>query len=102
MQQFVKGAQSGNISAWNILYRQHEPWLYATALRICGDSPGAKDTVQHTFIQAYLKLQQPKEPAAFSGWLKTTLLRNCYRYIHPVYSHENPISSGIEISARMK
>lgn len=96
MQQFVKAAQAGDTSAWNVLYRQHEPWLYATALRICGNNPGAKDAVQDTFIQAYLKLQQLKEPSAFSGWLKTTLLRNCYRYIHPVYSHNNSISSGIE------
>lgn len=65
MQQFVKGAQAGDTSAWNILYRQHEPWLYATALRICGDSPGAEDAVQHTFIEAYLKLQQLKRRQLF-------------------------------------
>lgn len=85
MQQFVKAAKAGDTSAWNILYRQHEPWLYATALRICGNCPSAKDAVQDTFIQAYLKLQQLKNTAAFSGWLKTTLLRNCYRYIQPEY-----------------
>ena len=79
MQQFVKAAMAGDASAWNILYRKHEPWLYAAALRICGNSPAAKDAVQETFVQAYLKLHQLKDAAVFPAWLKTTLFRNCYR-----------------------
>src|SRR5438094_780000 len=79
MQQFVRAAMAGDASAWNILYRKHEPWLYAAALRICGNSPAAKDAVQETFVQAYLKLHQLKDPAVFPAWLKTTLFHNCYR-----------------------
>jgi RNA polymerase sigma-70 factor (ECF subfamily) len=71
---------AGDISAWDILYSQHAPWLYATALRICGNSPEAKDAVQDTLIQAYLKLQQLKASDAFAAWLKKILYRNCIRY----------------------
>ena len=73
-QEFIKAAMAGDVSAWNILYRQHAPWLYATALGICGNSPEAKDAVQDTLIQAYLKLQQLKNPNAFTAWLKKMLL----------------------------
>ena len=79
MREFVKEAQAGNAAAWNFLYRQHYPWLYAKALHICGNCPAAKDAVQETFIQAYLKLKQLKDPEAFTAWLKTTLVRNCQR-----------------------
>jgi RNA polymerase sigma factor (sigma-70 family) len=79
MLQDVKAAIAGDASSWNILYRKHEPWLYAAALRICGNCPAAKDAVQETFVQAYLKLHQLKDPAVFPAWLKTTLFRNCYR-----------------------
>jgi RNA polymerase sigma-70 factor (ECF subfamily) len=79
-QEFIKAAMAGDVSAWNILYRQHAPWLYATALGICGNSPEAKDAVQDTLIQAYLKLQQLKTPNAFTAWLKKMLFRNCIRY----------------------
>lgn len=96
MQEFVKAAQSGDISAWNILYRQHEPWLYASALRICGNSPAAKDAVQDTFIQAYLKLQQLKKTATFAGWLKTILFRNCNRYLQPKYLTRSFVSFEME------
>ena len=89
MQELIKAAQSGNTSAWNILYKQHYPWLYAVALRLCGNSPEAKDAVQDTFIQAYLKLHQLKDDNSFPAWLKTILVRCCYRYLKPDVTLEN-------------
>src|SRR3954451_13499303 len=79
MQEFVKAAQAGDTSAWNFLFRQHYPWMYATALHICGNNAAAKDAVQETFVNAYLKLHQLKDITAFPGWLKTSLARYCYR-----------------------
>jgi RNA polymerase sigma-70 factor (ECF subfamily) len=79
MHEIVKAAQAGDRVAWNFLYRQHYPWMYATALHICGNSPAAKDAVQETFVTAYLKLQQLKDATAFAGWLKTILVRFCGR-----------------------
>jgi len=81
MKEVVKAAQSGDTSAWHLLYNQHYPWLYAGALRMIGNSPDAKDIIQETFVQAYLKLDQLKDPAAFPAWLKTILTRCCYHSI---------------------
>ncbi|WP_018612562.1 RNA polymerase sigma factor [Segetibacter koreensis] len=78
MQEFVKAALAGNTSAWNMLYRHNYARLYAKALSICSNTAAAKDAVQDTFIQAYLKLNQLKDPAAFPGWLMTILMRSCY------------------------
>lgn len=77
--EFVQAAKAGDSSAWNILYRQTEPWLYSIALRICGNTPAAKDAVQDAFMMAYLKLPQLKDPAAFSGWIKKICINSCYR-----------------------
>ena len=79
MQEFVKAAGAGDTSAWNFLFRQHYPWMYATALHICGNRPAAKDVVQETFVNAFLKLHQLKDINAFAGWLKTSLIHYCYR-----------------------
>lgn len=79
MQELIKDARSGNDLAWNSLYQQHYPWLYATALRICGNTPVVKDILQDTFIQAHLKLHQLKDPTAFAGWLKSILINYCRR-----------------------
>lgn len=79
MEEFVKAAQRGDDFAWNTIYRRHYPWMYAIALRICGNSEITKDAVQDAFIHAYGKLGQLKDPAAFAGWLKSILVRCCYR-----------------------
>ena len=77
--EFVRAAKAGDESAWRVIYHHHYPWLYATALRLCGNSPAAKDAVQDTFLQAYLKLSQLKDANAFPGWLKTILGRICFQ-----------------------
>ena len=79
MQENIRLAQAGDRKAWNAIYQAHYPWLFATALRTCGNTPVAREIVQETFIQAYVKIQQLKDPAAFSAWIKMILLRYCYR-----------------------
>ena len=93
IQQCIKAAQAGDAVAWSFLYRYHYPWMYATALHICGNSSAARDAVQDTFVTAYLKLQQLKDIAAFSGWLKTILIRFCQRHTQQQpYTNFNDLS----------
>lgn len=82
LHKIVLAAQKGEAAAWNFLFKKHYPWMYATALQLCGNTPEAKDAVQETFVNAYLKLQQLKDFNAFAGWLKTSLVRYCYRSMH--------------------
>jgi RNA polymerase sigma-70 factor (ECF subfamily) len=79
IQKAVKAAQNGEAVAWNFLFHQYYPWMYATALNICGNNFAARDAVQETFVNAYLKLHQLKDVHAFAGWLKTSLIRYCCR-----------------------
>lgn len=107
--QFVKAAKAGDNVAWNFLYKQHYPWMYATALHICRNIPDAKDAVQEAFVTAYLKLQQLKDTAAFAGWLKTILIRVCrrnkqqqlYKNINNDISPENDLPPVDEINGKM-
>jgi RNA polymerase sigma-70 factor (ECF subfamily) len=82
IQQTIRGAQSGEESAWNILYQHYHPKLYATALRICGALPEVKDLMQNSFMTAYLKLPQLKNPEHFESWIRKILERNCYRLLY--------------------
>jgi len=76
---YVRAAQSGDSTAWNVLFHYHYPSLTATALKICNDIPLAKDAVQEAFIKAHLKLKDLKNAAAFDGWIRTIVVHNCYR-----------------------
>src|SRR4030095_16628330 len=82
IQQTIRAAQNGEESAWSILYQHYHPKLYEAALRICRASPEVKDLVQDSFMTAYLKLAQLKDPAHFESWIKKILRRNCYRLIY--------------------
>ena len=96
MQEWIKAARSGKEQAWNVLYQQYYPGLYAIALRICGDISEAKDIVQDSLITAWLRLSQLKDSATFGGWIKTILLRNCYQWLHRNRPKKNIDSISIE------
>jgi RNA polymerase sigma factor (sigma-70 family) len=83
VKQLVLAAKAGDDTAWRNLYEQYFPGMYAIALN---RSQHPDDAVQETFITAFLKLHQLKEPAAFGGWLKAILRNYCFRESQrPVY-----------------
>jgi RNA polymerase sigma-70 factor (ECF subfamily) len=79
IEEWVKAARAGDEQAWNVLYQQYYPGLYAAAIRLCGNFPEAKDIVQDTFVAAWLKISQLKDAVTFGSWIKTILIRNCCR-----------------------
>ena len=80
--EWVKRARAGEQAAWTLLYKQFYPQAYAIALRICGNTPAAKDAVQDAFVIAFMKLAQLKDPGAFAGWLRKIVTYNCYRALN--------------------
>lgn len=93
-EQCVKDAKAGDEQAWNVLYHQFYPGLYATAMQLCGNLPEAKDIVQDSFVTAWLKISQLKDAVTFGGWIKTILIRNCYQW-----QHKNKQRKGIELGS---
>ena len=82
MEEWVKAAQAGEQTAWNVLYQKYYPALYAIAIQVCKNFSDAKDIVQDSFLTAYVKLSQLKESATFGAWLKKIHIRNCYQWLH--------------------
>lgn len=89
MRELLVAAQEGDSMAWSTLYGQHYAWMYAYALQICRNNMDARDAVQETFIRAFLYLHQLHNPHAFTGWLKTALIRQCYRIANKNPTHTN-------------
>lgn len=100
MEELVKAARTGDAVAWNSLFNHHFPWMYATALHICGNNAAAKDAVQETFVNAYLKLHQLRDVSAFPGWLKKGLTRHCFRTMRDAHLHNAASLSSIGQSPR--
>lgn len=67
----VEAASRGDRAAFERLYRAHAGRLTVILWRLAGGDRGlAEDWLQDAFVQAWNKLGQLRDPAAFGGWLK--------------------------------
>jgi RNA polymerase sigma-70 factor, ECF subfamily len=72
-------AESGDETAFRVLYRRHTPALYRLALRLGGgDQPWADDLVQRAWIRAVEGLAGFQWRSAFRTWLSGIAI-NCAR-----------------------
>ncbi len=61
------------------VYREYVDLIYRFAHRLCGESEGAKDIVQETFLNAYKGLKDFRGEAQLSTWLYTIASHACMR-----------------------
>lgn len=63
-------ARTGDRDAFAELVRRRQSWLRTLLRRCCGDLALADDLAQQTFLQAWKKLHQLRDPERFGPWLK--------------------------------
>lgn len=67
----VRAAASGDVQAYESIYRRHAPRLYAVVWRICGrQAARAEDVLQDTFIKAWRALPGFRFESALGTWLQ--------------------------------
>jgi RNA polymerase sigma-70 factor, ECF subfamily len=77
----VRRAQTGDVDAFELLYREHSPRIYALCLRLkAGDTSDATELLQDVFIKAWRRLDTFRGDCAFGSWLHrlavNTMLEN--------------------------
>jgi RNA polymerase sigma-70 factor (ECF subfamily) len=77
----IRRAQAGDVGAFEILYREHSPRVYALCLRLkAGDTSEATELLQDVFIKAWRRLDTFRGDSAFASWLHrlaaNTMLEN--------------------------
>lgn len=65
----VVRAQAGDRDAFDYLVDHYFSRVYGIAMQRLRNTAEADEVVQEVFLRAFRKLDQLKEPAAFSGWL---------------------------------
>ena len=78
---YIRRAQSGDVDAFELLYREHLGRIYALCLRLkAGDSSDATELMQDVFVRAWRRLPTFRGDCAFSSWLHrlavNTMLEN--------------------------
>jgi len=71
----VRAAQAGDRDAFGALVERFERTVFAIAMRRLRDYSDAEELTQDVFLQAFTKLDQLREPAAFGGWLRQITIR---------------------------
>jgi RNA polymerase sigma factor (sigma-70 family) len=79
LSELVEAAQAGDCEAYDLLIERFQQMAYATAYRYLKDHHLAQDVVQEAVIEAFVHLQQLKEPDAFPGWFRQIVFRQCTR-----------------------
>jgi RNA polymerase sigma-70 factor, ECF subfamily len=66
----IRRAQSGDVDAFEQLYREHSPRIYALCLRLkAGDKLDATELLQDVFVKAWRRLDTFRGDCAFASWL---------------------------------
>jgi len=73
---------SGNGDAYSVIVARYMQKLYANALSITKDSEAAKDLVQETFIDGFLKLASLRDHSRIEAWLIRILRNKAVNYIN--------------------
>jgi RNA polymerase sigma-70 factor (ECF subfamily) len=65
----AKRAGSGDLGAFEELYRRDAGRVYALCLRMCGNRSEAEELTQEAFVRAWQKLPSFRGDSAFSTWM---------------------------------
>lgn len=70
MSDVIKRAQAGDMDAFELLYREHSPRVFALCLRLGGGTRmEAGELMQDVFIRAWRGIGSFRGDSAFSSWL---------------------------------
>ncbi|MFB3882777.1 MAG: RNA polymerase sigma factor [Armatimonadota bacterium] len=69
VQDLVLRARSGEVAAFEQLYRSHQAGIYTFILMQVRNREIASDLTQDTFVRAWQSLRRLRKPGAFRGWL---------------------------------
>jgi RNA polymerase sigma-70 factor (ECF subfamily) len=77
--ELVSAVLAGRRSAEAELYKRHARAVAAVAVRLLGRSADAEDVVQDTFLTAFERIRQLRDPQLFRPWLVRITVRHVHR-----------------------
>src|SRR5262245_17425023 len=77
----VARCQTGDVDAFETIYRQHAARIYTLACRMAGSPEDGEDLLQEIFLQAYRKLGSFKGDSSLGTWLYRLALNYCLDYV---------------------
>ena len=77
----VLAVRAGDSAAYGQLIERHGARIHALCFRISGRTAVAPELAHDSFVEAFLKLEQLREPALFGAWLRRIALNVCRMWL---------------------
>lgn len=87
----VDRSRRGDVEAYAEVVARFQNMAYGYAYSLLRDLDRAEDAAQEAFIEAYRKLGQLREPAAFPGWFRRIVYKHCDRLTRGKHSMTVPL-----------
>src|SRR5215510_1711171 len=75
----ITRARNGDGDAFGSIVRRFQDMAVGYGYSHLKDFQSAEDAAQEAFLEAYLKLDTLREPAAFPGWFRRIVFKQCDR-----------------------
>jgi RNA polymerase sigma-70 factor, ECF subfamily len=92
----VERCRSGDLAAFEEIYRAHSPRLYSLVLRMLGNTADAEDLLQEVFLSAHRKLDGFRGDAALGTWLYRLATNQCLDYLRSRAARTSQLTDTIE------
>jgi len=97
----VLAVRAGDNAAYGQLIERHGARIHALCFRLCGRAGVAPELAHDSFVEAFLKLEQLREPALFSAWLRRIALNVCRMWLRRrprelSFDEESEVSAPID------
>ncbi|HEY4391735.1 MAG TPA: sigma-70 family RNA polymerase sigma factor [Paenibacillus sp.] len=106
MLQWIEAAKRGEGAAQEYIVQQFRGMALTVAYEILRDVHLAEDAVQEAFAEAFMNLPKLREQAAFPGWFKVIVERQCYRILRrkqlpivPIHEVEQIVNEQSSVEA---
>lgn len=91
--ELIKKAQSGDISAFNRIFKRYKPFVDNVLFQYLHDMDEAKDMTNIVFLKVYEKLSTFKAYESFGGWLRVIANRTAIDYLRETYNKNAVLDS---------
>ncbi len=85
------------MEAFETVYKQHAPRIYALATRMAGSPDQGEDLLQEIFLQAHRKLGSFKGDAALGTWLYRLAVNHCLDFVRSRQARMGKLTDTLDV-----
>src|SRR5512132_113909 len=92
----IERCRSGDLGAFEELYRAHAGKLFSVTCRIIGNATDAEDLLQEIFLSAHRKLDGFRGESALGTWLYRLATNHCLDYLRSRAARMNQVTDALD------